>query len=99
MWEAVRDRRLDGKKFLRQHPIFHDITGKETFFIADFYCHETGLIVELDGEYHTYRLAEDENRDLILRNQGLKVIRIKNEDVELDLMGVLERIRNEYRSR
>ena len=44
LWKALRNRNLHGYKFRRQHPIFD--------FIADFYCHECKLIVELDGEYH-----------------------------------------------
>jgi very-short-patch-repair endonuclease len=47
-WQAVRNRKFLGNKFLRQHPIFYDLKGKESFFIADFYCHEKKLIVELD---------------------------------------------------
>jgi len=39
LWDALRNRKLDNKKFLRQHPLFYDITGKESFFIVDFYCH------------------------------------------------------------
>lgn len=45
LWEAIRDRNLKGKKFYRQHPIFHDIIGKETFFVADFYCFTDKLII------------------------------------------------------
>lgn len=39
LWTHLRNRQLLGKKFLRQHPIFCDVNGRETFFIADFYCH------------------------------------------------------------
>ena len=50
-WQAVRNKKFEERKFLRQHPFFHDVTGKETFFVADFYCHEEKLIIELDGKY------------------------------------------------
>ena len=62
LWKAIRNKNFEGKKFYRQYPFFHDITGKETFFVADFYCHEHRLIIELDGEYHQYRLLKDEAR-------------------------------------
>jgi very-short-patch-repair endonuclease len=79
LWSRIRNRKLLGKKFLRQHPIFFDLSGKETFYIADFYCHELKLVVEIDGEIHKYKKNKDEERDKILELLGLAVIRIKNE--------------------
>jgi very-short-patch-repair endonuclease len=93
-WEAVRTKKL-GKKFYRQFLFFHDITGKETFFVADFYCHEEKLIVELDGKYHQYRLKEDKERTKILNYLGLRVIRFRNEEVINDLSGVVMKIEKE----
>ena len=49
LWKAIRNKNFEEKKFYRQYPFFHDITGIETFFVADFYCHEDKLIIELDG--------------------------------------------------
>ncbi|MGB5529070.1 MAG: endonuclease domain-containing protein [Ignavibacteriaceae bacterium] len=94
-WDAVRNKKLGRKKFYRQYPIFHDLTGKESFFIADFYCHEEKLIIELDGKYHQYRLKEDKERTKILNHLGLKVIRFKNEEVIQDLNGVISKIKQE----
>lgn len=88
-WEQVRNRRFCGKKYYRQYPIFHDITGKETFFIADFFCFEEKLIVELDGRYHQYRFKEDKERTKILNHLGLSVIRFTNDEIENDLESVL----------
>lgn len=92
LWKAIRDRNLKGKKFYRQHPIFHDITGKETFFVADFYCFSEKLIIELDGKYHRYRLKEDKKRTDILNLLGLKIIRFNNEEVLNNLDDVLLKI-------
>ena len=80
-WEIVRNKKFLGLKFYRQYPIFYDLTGKQTFFIADFFCFEEKLVVELDGKYHRYRLKEDEERTKILNHLGLKVIRFSNEDI------------------
>lgn len=55
LWEYLRNRNLLNKKFYRQYPLFYDLTGRESFFVADFYCHEEKLVIELDGEYHKYR--------------------------------------------
>jgi len=93
LWEQLRNRQLLNRKFYRQYPLFYDLTGKESFFIADLYCHEDKLIVELDGEYHKYRLKEDEERADILNMLGLKVIRFKNEEVEKNIKLVLEKIK------
>ncbi|MBU1677761.1 MAG: endonuclease domain-containing protein, partial [Bacteroidetes bacterium] len=65
LWHELRNRKLSGWKFLRQHPIFYDLNGKESFFIVDFYCHEKKLIIELDGEMHKRQLKEDAERKKI----------------------------------
>lgn len=49
-WGRVRNRGFLGLKFYRQHPIFVDLDGRETFYVADFYCHEHKLLVEVDGK-------------------------------------------------
>lgn len=94
-WEKVRDKQFYRKKFYRQYPIFHDITGRETFFIADFFCFEGKLIIELDGKYHQYRLKEDEERTKILNHLGLRVVRFSNDEIINDLGKVLVKL-NEY---
>ena len=92
-WEAVRNKRFEGKKFYRQHPFFYDLTGSETFFIADFYCYEEKLIIELDGIYHQYRLKQDEERTKILNLLGVRVIRFTNDEIIEDLNTVLNKIK------
>jgi very-short-patch-repair endonuclease len=91
-WCEVRNKKFYGKKFYRQHPLFHSITGKETFFIADIFCYEEKLIIELDGNYHQYRLKEDEERTKILNHLGLRVIRFNNDDIMNNLDGVVIKI-------
>jgi very-short-patch-repair endonuclease len=92
-WEAVRNKRFEGKKFYRQHPLFYDLTGTETFFIADFYCYEEKLIIELDGIYHQYRLKQDEERTKILNLLGVRVIRFTNNEIIKDINTVLNKIK------
>lgn len=81
LWERVRNRKLIDKKFYRQFPIFHDYLGKETFYIADFYCHESKLVIELDGGVHENRKNEDRLKDETIKVMGINVIRFKNEEV------------------
>ncbi len=94
LWAAVRNRRLVGKKFLRQHPVFTDPRNLDVFYIADFYCHEHRLVVELDGGIHRDRLEYDARRTEVLEVQNIKVIRFTNEQVEEDLNSVLTAITN-----
>jgi very-short-patch-repair endonuclease len=84
IWDGIRNRRLLSKKFLRQHPIFFDLTDKETFYIADFYCHELKLIIEIDGEIHKFRSKKDNERDNVLNHLGMKVVRITSEMVMMN---------------
>jgi len=96
-WEAVRNKRFNGKKFYRQYPLFYDITGRESFFVADFYCHEENLVIELDGKIHQYRLKEDTIRTEILNYLGVKVLRFKNDDVINNLNDVLANVKINFR--
>jgi very-short-patch-repair endonuclease len=96
-WEAVRNKKLGGKKFYRQYPFFHDITGKETFFVGDFYCHEKKLIIELDEKYRQYRSKIDKERTRILNYLGLRVIRFRNDEIINDLNKVIIMIKQELR--
>ena len=93
-WEIVRNRKLLGKKFLRQHPIIYDLLGKESFYISDFYCHELKLIIEIDGKIHQYEQLKDVERDEIMNLLGLYVLRIKNEEIENSISKVIDKIKN-----
>ena len=81
VWELVRNRKLDGKKFLRQHKIIHENSFDSfQFFIADFYCAEEKLIVELDGGIHEVQVEYDNWRTSVLVELGLRVLRLKNDE-------------------
>ena len=88
LWEKLRNNQLEGLKFRRQHPV--------NIYIADFYCHKFKLIIELDGDYHNQeeQKQKDEVRTEVLRLNGLKIIRFKNEEVEQDINQVLTTIKN-----
>ena len=91
-WDAVRDRRFLGIKFFRQHPIFVTYLNKESFYIADFYSREKQVVVELDGKSHECQHEYDELRTEIINSLGVKVVRFKNEDVEIELLQVLKKL-------
>ena len=93
LWKVVRNRKLDGKKFLRQYPVVFTWKGQNKFFVADFYCHEAGLIVELDGGIHDKRKKYDQARDYALKTMGFRVMRIKNVEVIGDIEEVVRRLK------
>jgi molybdenum cofactor cytidylyltransferase len=92
LWEKLRNRQLSGFKFLRQHPIVYHYNGyTPLFFVADFYCDQHKLVIEVDGKVHHFQKDNDANRDSILAGLGLRVLRIRNDEVQ-DIEGVLKRI-------
>ncbi|HNR42682.1 MAG TPA: endonuclease domain-containing protein [Bacteroidales bacterium] len=87
IWNELRGRKLNGYKFLRQHPIlYHGNLLRYNYFIVDFYCSEKRAIVELDGPVHKNHREYDEFRDSELRNMGYHILRINNEEIK-DLIG------------
>ncbi len=93
LWQALRRRKLGGYKFLRQHPILVESGGKETFIVADFYCAEAKLIVEVDGSVHDGRQERDTLRDTTTRARGYRVLRVAARDVDNSLAEVVAAIR------
>lgn len=87
LWRELRNGKLDGHKFRRQHPIDK--------FIVDFYYHQSKLIVELDGGIHDEEDVKerDENRTNELENLELTVICFQNEDIFRNLNHVLNQIK------
>jgi len=92
LWEVLRGRRLKGIKFTRQHPIYHDITGRESYFIADFFCFSARLVIEIDGDVHDMQKEEDLERTRILGLLGLRVLRLTNRQIKEELGTVLATI-------
>ena len=84
LWSALRRKQLKGKRFRRQHPV--DI------FIVDFYCHESKLVIEVDGGIHkeTEQKEYDIGRSHELEKHGLKIIRFTNEQIKNDLPKTLQ---------
>jgi very-short-patch-repair endonuclease len=93
LWEELRDRKLNGLKFYRQYPLFVEWLGSKTFFVADFFCFERQLVIEVDGRLHDYRVDHDRLRTFIINQLGIRVVRFGNEQIEADMAGVLEQLR------
>lgn len=84
LWEALRNKKLEGLKFRRQHPVGN--------FILDFYCPACKLVVEVDGEIHNNQTDYDVARTAKLSEYGYKVLRFKNKEVIYNLPKVLAEI-------
>lgn len=81
LWYHLRAGRLNGLHFRRQQVI--------DGFIVDFYCHSVGLVIELDGGVHQDRADYDAERDRIIGERGLRVLRLPNSAVEIDCPATL----------
>lgn len=84
VWYYLRNRRLNGHKFVREC-----VVGK---YIADFVCREKKLIVEVDGGQHMAAMAYDQQRSDDLAAIGYRVLRVWNHEVFENLPGVMEKI-------
>ena len=84
LWESLRHNQLEGWHFRRQQVI--------DGFIVDFYCHRKGLVVEVDGGIHHQHPNYDMERDRLMCQRGLRVLRFANDEVTSNLAGVLQRI-------
>lgn len=86
LWEELRAKRFRTLKFRRQHPIHA--------FIADFYCHELRLVIEVDGGYHANAEQQklDASRSKELERLDCRIIRFSNQEVENNMQKVLEKL-------
>ncbi len=95
MWTILRNRRFHSYKFLRQYPIIIESTeNQKIFYIADFFCHELKLDVEIDGDIHLNQKEYDQQRDKAMESLGLQVLRISNDIVQINYKEAIKLIEN-----
>ena len=72
LWEELKSKKLEGRKFRRQYSI--------SIYIVDFCCPSEKLIIELDGDPHgeSQKIEKDEIRDNYLQGLGFIVLRFEN---------------------
>jgi very-short-patch-repair endonuclease len=96
LWKHIRKKQLEGRLFLRQHPVFYEHFRYESFcFIPDFFCYKEKLAIELDGPIHNLTKEKDERKDAILAHHGIRVLRIQNDELT-DIEKVLNKIKQEF---
>lgn len=83
MWNKLRELKIDGIMFRRQHSI--------GFYIADFACVKLKLVIEIDGATHSSEseIASDKKRDEYMKSKGWEIIRVWNSDIYTNLIGVM----------
>jgi len=79
-WHLLRDRRISGVKFRRQHPI-----GP---YFADFACISRKLVVEIDGEHHAFQVEADGRRTAAMECEGWRVLRFWANEVVQNPEGI-----------
>jgi very-short-patch-repair endonuclease len=86
LWSKLRGKQLKGLQFYRQK-----IIGS---YIADFYCHKSKLVIEVDGgqHYSCEGREKDEKRDDSIRKAGISVLRFSDREVLGQIDTVLEKI-------
>lgn len=87
LWQVVRNRKLAGFKFRRQHPF--------EGFILDFYFDEARLGVEVDGKIHQLaeQLQYDRQREAYLNELGIEIMRFTNDQIESNVFEVARMIK------
>jgi len=88
-WSRIKAKQFFGLKFRKQHPI-----GP---YIVDFYCASRSLVIEIDGMSHTDAEA-DAWRQRWLESNGMKMLRYSNDDVIVDIDGVIEDLEHQLGS-
>src|ERR1041385_7953964 len=90
LWQALKGRRLEGRKFRRQHSIGN--------YVVDFYCASENLILEVDGDVHEVESVKEHDliREKYLLDLGFKVFRMQNENVFRNMSLILNEIIKQF---
>ena len=92
LWNELRNRKLNGWKFLRQHPFIYDsMEIPVKFYVLDFYCHEKKVAIELDGGTHKKTISYDRKREFDIGMYGIRTLRILNKELN-DIEAVKRKI-------
>lgn len=83
LWSRLRNRQL-GYKFRRQHSF--------GTYIADFYCREKSLVIEIDGSQHLEQEKYDASRTKFLEGLKLQVLRFGNNEINTNIDGVMTKV-------
>ena len=98
LWNYLKWKAL-AYKFLRQSPIylFTEDSWLDRYIIADFYCKEKKLVIELDWDIHKNKEVYilDREKEKLLKIKWIKVLRIENNEIMYNISNTIEKIKNE----
>jgi len=98
LWNYLKWKALT-YKFLRQSPIylFTEDSWLDRYIIADFYCKEKKLVIELDWDIHKNKEVYilDREKEKLLEIKWIKVLRIENNEIMYNISNTIEKIKNE----
>ncbi len=80
LWQKIKHKSFE-VQFHRQIPMLN--------YIVDFYCHEIGLVIEIDGSSHDFNYFNDANRQDKLEAYGIEFLRFSNEEILNNMFSVL----------
>ncbi len=91
LWNLLKGKKLEGRKFRRQYSI--------SKYILDFFCVSEQLAIELDGDLHGdyVVIQRDEEREKYLESLGIKLIRFENRMVFKEPEDVLNTIKSAFK--
>ena len=94
LWQRLRNKQMMGYRFLRQRPVYYKNDNKYKFFVADFFCFKLRLIIEVDGGIHQTQEDYDQKRTELLQSKNFVVLRFSNEEIEMNVTPVTNKIRD-----
>jgi very-short-patch-repair endonuclease len=92
LWRYLRNRQLNGIKFVRQYPIEIKYMQQNRFVVFDFYSHAEKVAIEIDGSIHDNRHEIDQFREDLLAKLGIRFIRFTNYEILNSIENVLQKI-------
>jgi very-short-patch-repair endonuclease len=93
LWNDLKGKKMFGFKVRRQYGIDN--------FVIDFYCPELKLAIELDGDVHYFqkKAETDFRKEILLAEEGIELIRLKNENLEEDYESVVIYLEDIFKKR
>jgi len=92
LWNILKSKKLEGRKFRRQYSIGN--------YIVDFFCPSEKLIIELDGDSHGdyYKIEKDNKRDEYIEGLGFTILRFENRFIFQEPEYVKNEIRRTFKN-
>ncbi len=99
LWWYIKDKNIE-QRFMRQKPlyVYTEDSWLDRFIIADFYCHNKKLVIELDGSVHLNPDIQelDKHKEFLLKQHGITVIRFSNHQIFWNIEDIMNQISSHF---